>query len=163
MLRVDKHASTIHNAIDAIERKVMVWQVRSDPERKQLSPSAAGLSTSSLGPPRSETRLKTPPDLLVRQEISRSLWRYEKRQGVTDELTYISHLRPPGFSAATFLESVAPSLPLRRLRLRGASTYDSHPTTQSYYIDHLYGGGSRVRVTRSTLGLPLRETLYATL
>ena len=65
---------------------------------------------------------------MVQQEIRRSLWRYEKRQGVTDELTYISHLHPPGFSAATILESVAPSLPLRRLRLRGASTYDSMNT-----------------------------------
>jgi len=72
MLIVDKHASTIHNAIDTLERKVMVGQVRSDPERKQLSSSASALSTSSLGPPRSETRLKIPPDLLVQQEIRRS-------------------------------------------------------------------------------------------
>ena len=35
-----------------------VVRARSDPERKQLSSSASAPSTSSLGPPRSETRFE---------------------------------------------------------------------------------------------------------
>eukprot|EP00290_Baffinella_frigidus_P000117 CAMPEP_0180187916 /NCGR_PEP_ID=MMETSP0986-20121125/43803_1 /TAXON_ID=697907 /ORGANISM="non described non described, Strain CCMP2293" /LENGTH=113 /DNA_ID=CAMNT_0022142081 /DNA_START=497 /DNA_END=835 /DNA_ORIENTATION=- len=100
----------MHNASDAVERKVYGRASPSDPERKQLSsspPPPQQVRWARLG---ARHALKISPDLLVQQEIRRSLLALREKGGRNGRVDFHKSPQPPCFSQRPPRMSVVPSL-----------------------------------------------------